>query len=96
LRPYSQRVQEACEAIVFDPDAKNPWTNTIRADLCTPQTISQIHPGMGLLYGWFTPENTGKSRWILTDHLKIVVKGYEPVDKGPKVKVYRHVESDEN
>jgi len=95
LQPYSQTVQEACGAIEFDPHAKNPWTNTIRADLCTLQTISQIHPGMGLLYGWFTPENTGKSRWILTDHLKIVVQGYESVVHGRGAKVYRHVESDE-
>ena len=95
-QPDTQRVQEACEAILYDPQALTPWDNTIRADLCTLQTISQIDPRMGLLYGWFTPETTGKSRWILTDHLKIVVQGYERVDEGPEAKVYRHVQAYEN
>ncbi|MEA5015140.1 MAG: hypothetical protein VB099_11315 [Candidatus Limiplasma sp.] len=95
-QPYTERAQAACEAIVYDPQAESPWGNTIRADLCTLQTISEIDAHMGLFYGWFTPETTGKSRWILTDHLKIVVEGYERVDDGPEAKVYRHVQSDEN
>ena len=96
MQPYTERARLACEAIVYDPQAQSPWDNTIRADLCTLQTISEIDPHMGLFYGWFTPETTGKSGWILTDHLKIVVHDYERVDDGPEAKVYRHVQADEN
>ncbi len=92
---YSEAVHQACQAIEYDADAVNPFTNTARADLAGLQVMEEVHPGIGLMYGWFTPDNTGKSHWILTDHLKIVVEGYRPVYDEYGAKVYRHIASDE-
>jgi len=89
--PYSDELAEVCKSLVYDPAAGDPWINTIRTDINTLQVLTEVPPGMGLMYGWFTPESTGKSRWILTDHLKIVVEGYEPVNTLHSAKVYRHV-----
>jgi len=89
--PYSDELAEVCNSLIYDPAAKDPWDNTIRTDINSLQVLTEVPPGMGLMYGWFTPESTGKSRWILTDHLKIVVEGYEPVNTLHSAKVYRHV-----
>ncbi|MDD3411737.1 MAG: hypothetical protein PHY12_13115 [Eubacteriales bacterium] len=82
-----------CEAITFNPDAKDPFANTIRCDdLYNPQSIRELAPGLGIQTGWFTEDNTGKSDWILTSHLKIVVQGYEQVAYTPRGYVYRKIE----
>lgn len=81
------------EHLIYDPDAQNPLTNTVRLDVNTFQAMQEIHPGFGLQHGWFTTESTGKSRWLLTDHLKCVVNGYERVSDMSGYKVYRLVES---
>jgi len=74
---YREEIREACEAIVYRPDASDPFANTVRTDLFTYQVIRETDPAMGFMTGWFTTQNTGKSGWILTDHLKIIVEGYE-------------------
>ena len=78
--------------LVYDPDASNPLTNTIRMDVDTLQAMEEIHPGFGLQHGWFTTETTGKSYWILTDHLKCPVNGYERLTDMSGYKVYRLIE----
>ena len=90
--PYSDELALVCQTLAYTPDAEDPWLNTIRTDMNTLQVLTEVPPGMGLMYGWFTPENTGKSHWILTDHLKIVVEGYEPVATVRGAKVYRKVQ----
>lgn len=91
-QPSSQHVKDVCAQIIYDPDAQDPFANTIRTDLSTLDVLTEVDPHMGLLYGWFTQENTGKSRWILTDHLKIVLTGYQYVDTQPGASAYRHAE----
>ena len=86
--PYSQEVAEACLSIEYKANTVDPFENTIRADLATFQVMETVDPRMGLLYGWFTPANTGKSRWVLTDHLKIVMQDYAPVYTVHGAKVY--------
>lgn len=89
--PYYEEVQEACESIQYDPDATDPYANSVRSDLATFQVMQQVDPAMGLWFGWFTPETTGKSRWVLTDHLKIVMEDYAPVYGDRGAKVYRKI-----
>ncbi len=91
---YSQDMKEACQAVEFDPEAQDPFTNTVRADIASLQMFSELHPGMGLMFGFFTPENTGKSQWVMTSHLKTPLEGYEPVLTLPTVKVYRRIAPD--
>lgn len=91
---YSEDLaQTIAEYLVPDPDAQNPLTNTLRLDVGTLQAMEQIPPEFGLQYGWFTTESTGKSRWILTDHLKCAVNGYERLTDMSGYKVYRLIES---
>ena len=91
---YSEDLaQTIAEYLVPDPDAENPLTNTVRLDVNTLQAMEQIPPEFGLQYGWFTTESTGKSRWILTDHLKCAVNGYERLTDMSGYKVYRLIES---
>lgn len=91
---YSEDLAKTiAEYLVPDPDAQNPLTNTLRLDVGTLQAMEQIPPEFGLQYGWFTTESTGKSRWILTDHLKCAVNGYERLTDMSGYKVYRLIES---
>jgi len=89
--PYREEIREACEAIVYNPDALDPFINTVRTDLFNYQVIRETDPAMGFFTGWFTTQNTGKSGWILTDHLKIIVEGYENHYDAVGAKVYCYV-----
>lgn len=90
---YSEDLAKTiAEYLIPDPDAQNPLTNTVRLDVNTLQAMEQIPPEFGLQYGWFTTESTGKSRWILTDHLKCAVSGYERLTDMNGYKVYRLIE----
>lgn len=92
-RPESpESLPEVVATIVYDENADDPFGNTIRTDLCTYPLMEQIDPGMGMQYGWFTTETTGKSRWILTDRLKCPVSGYENVLDTGDYKVYRKID----
>ncbi len=77
----------------YDPDATDPFANTVRIDIVNMQTMEELHPGFGLQHGWFTTESVQKSRWLLTDHLKCVVYGYENIIYAPGCKVYKLVDS---
>ena len=54
--------------------------------------MQELHPGLGLQYGWFVTETTGQSRWILTDRLKCPVTDYESVLDTGSYKLYRKIE----
>ena len=88
----SASITEVAEAIVYDENADDPFANTIRIDVHNLQLMQEIHPGMGMQYGWFTTDTTGKSRWILTDQLKCPISGYEKVLDTGDYKVYRHID----
>lgn len=83
---------EVSAALTYDESAEDPFANTIRTDVYSYPLMEVIHPGMGLQYGWFTTETTGKSRWILTDRLKCPVSGYENVLDAEDFKLYRLIE----
>ena len=68
-----------CEAIPYDPDAADPFQNTVRTEIMDIQVMSQLHPGLGVQSGIMYENNTGKSRWILTRFLRISVPGFETV-----------------
>jgi len=86
--PFTVETQELCAAIPYDPTA-NPLTNTVRTDVFTLETVASLQPGIGIQSGWFTEDTVGKSGWILTDHLKIALEGYELVLKNKAGSVYR-------
>lgn len=90
--PDSPALSEAAAIITYDSDAADPFENSVRTDILTYQAVSELSPGIGLQTGWFTTETTGRSRWILTDHLKCPVTGYERVADTDGYKVYRLVE----
>lgn len=89
----NENITAAAASITYDPNAADPLTNTVRIDLPSLQAAEELHPGLGLQYGWCTTETTGKSNWIFTDVLKCVVNGYEPVTSLPNAKVYKLIES---
>lgn len=91
--PKSAGVTELCQAITYDAEATDPFTNTVRCDMFTFETVSQLHPGIGIQTGWFTPETVGKSRWILTDHLKIPVQEYELLLRIGIGNVYKQIDA---
>jgi len=90
--PVTQATRTLCEAITYEADAENPYANAVRTDLFNLETVAALHPGIGLETGWFTEENVGKSRWVLTDHLKIPLEGYELVMKNSAGSVYRLID----
>ena len=85
-------VTEIAQAVVFDEDASDPFDNTVRIDVYNYQLMQELHPGLGLQYGWFVTETTGQSRWILTDRLKCPVTDYESVLDTGSYKLYRKIE----
>ena len=86
-----ESLPEIIETIAYDEAAQDPFSNTIRTDVYSFALMQELHPGMGLQYGWFTTETTGKSRWILTDQLKCPVTGYENVLDTGDYKLYRQI-----
>ena len=93
-KPFTTETQELCAAVAYDPSATDPFVNTVRTDLFNLQTVAMLHPGIGLETGWFTADTVGKSRWILTDHLKIPLEGYEQVYKNAIGSVYRQTSAE--
>lgn len=90
VRPEAQAL---CDAIRFDGEAASPFDNAVRTDQFTLETLTALPPGMGVQSGWFTADTVGKSRWILTDYLKIPLEGYELVLKNAAGSVYRRVDA---
>ena len=88
-------LQTVAESIPFEENANDPFLNTVRTDVSLYPLMQELHPALGLQYGWFTTETTGKSRWILTDHLKCMVNGYEKVLDTGDYKLYRHIDPKE-
>jgi len=88
--PPNEGVRELCNAVQYDPNATDPFDNTVRTDMFNADTIAMLDPHIGVQTGWFTPETVGKSRWILTDHLKIPVEGYVQVYRNIYGYVYEH------
>lgn len=91
--PEEPALSQAISAVVYDAQAENPLTNTVRTDVSTLQAMRELDPGLGLQFGWFTTDTTGQSAWILTDRLKCAVNGYERVADTGGYKVYRLIES---
>ena len=87
----SAEMQELASAIPYEPDAADPFRNTVRTDLFTLDTVRLLHPGLGIQTGWFTEDSVGKSEWVLTDYLKIPLEGYTLVVKNGSGSVYRRV-----
>ncbi len=87
--PESTAVINAAQYIEYDAAAQDPFDNSVRTDLVSLEVQKAIHPGMGLQYGWFSTDTTGKSKWIFTDHLKCLVEGYELVFKDTNINVYK-------
>ena len=90
--PVDPAATEAAQAIFYDEAAADPFQNTIRTDVFTLQLMQELHPGLGLHYGWFTTETTGRSRWILTDHLKCPVTDYQSVLDHSRYRLYQKIE----
>jgi len=87
-----ESLPEIVACIDYEEDAADPFLNTVRADVASYPLLSQLHPGMGMQFGWFSTETTGKSRWILTDQLKCPVSGYENVLDTGDYKLYRRLD----
>lgn len=94
-QPFSADTQALCAAIEYDAQADTPFDNTVRTDLFTLETVATLHPGIGIETGWFTEDTVGKSRWVLTDHLKIPLEGYGLVLRNRSGSVYRRLDADE-
>lgn len=87
-----ESLPEIVASIDYEEGAEDPFRNTIRADVASYPLLKELDPGMGIQFGWFSTETTGKSRWILTDQLKCPVSGYENVLDTGDYKLYRHID----
>jgi len=88
----SEALTQAIEVIAFDPDADDPFDNTVRTDLSDRWQLTELEAGIGLETGWFIEDSVGRSRWLLTDMLKAPLEGYLPVFKTDGMSVYRRIE----
>lgn len=89
----NESLSTAMSYITYDPAADDPFDNTVRTDLSGERLLMELDEGLGLQYGWFTPDSLGKSRWILTDTLKVALEGYEQVYSTHGAAVYRKTEA---
>ena len=90
--PRSEALAQALEVITFDPEADDPFDNTIRTDLRETWQMTERDDGLGFETGWFIDDSVGKSRWLLTDMLKVPLEGYKPVFKTDGMAVYQRIE----
>ena len=91
-KPFSADLQTMCEAIPYDPDAADPFENTVRTEIMNIQLMAQLHPGLGVQSGIMYEDNTGKSQWILTRFLRIYVPGFETVMDTGAGSLYRRID----
>ncbi len=91
-QPFSEDLQTMCEAIPYDPDAADPFDNTVRTEIMDIQLMAQLHPGLGVQSGIMYNDNTGKSRWILTRFLRIYVPGFQTVMDTGAGSLYREID----
>lgn len=89
---FSEDLQAMCEAIPYDPDAEDPFDNTVRTEIMDIQLMAQLHPGLGVQSGIMYNDNTGKSRWILTRFLRIYVPGFQTVMDTGAGSLYRAID----
>lgn len=90
--PHNETLAQALDVITFDPEADDPFDNTIRTDLTEVWQMTDRDKGLGYETGWFIDDSLGKSRWILTDILKVPLEGYKPVFKADGMAVYQRIE----
>ena len=90
--PKNEALAQALEVITFDPEATDPFDNTIRTDLTETWQMTERDAGLGIESGWFIEDSVGKSRWLLTDMLKAPLEGYKPVFKTDGMAVYQRIE----
>ncbi len=90
--PFSADLQTLCEAVTYDPDAEDPFQNTVRTEIMDIQVMAQLHPGLGVQSGIMYENNTGKSRWILTRFLRISVPGFETVTDNMAGGLYKKID----
>lgn len=90
--PRNEALAQAMDTITFDPEADDPFDNTIRTDLTEVWQMTDRDVGLGFETGWFIEDSVGKSRWILTDMLKAPLEGYRPVFKTEGMAVYQRIE----
>lgn len=87
-------LEAAIQHISYDPEAQDPFQNTVRTDLYATLPLMKLEAGLGIQYGWFDEGTVGRSRWILTDRLKAPLSGYEEVYVGGGAAVYRLSDGD--
>ncbi len=87
--PFSEDLQELCEMIPYDPEATDPFQNTVRTEIMNIQLMAQLHPGLGVQSGIMYDDNTGKSQWILTRFLRIFVPDFYTVAANNAGGLYR-------
>ena len=90
--PKNEALEQALEVITFDPEADDPFDNTIRTDLTETWQMTERDEGLGFETGWFIDDSVGQSRWLLTDMLKVPLEGYKPVFKTDGMAVYQRIE----
>ncbi len=94
--PRNEALAQAMEVISFEEgngdENTDPFRNTVRTDLNDSWQLAQLEPGLGLETGWFIEDSIGRSRWLLTDMLKVPLEGYKPVFKTDGMAVYRRIE----
>lgn len=88
-QPFSEDLQALCERITYDPEADDPFENTVRTEILDIQVMAQLDPGLGVETGIMYNDNTGKCRWILTRFLRITVPDFETVLNNKAGALYR-------
>ncbi len=91
-KPFSAELQTLCEAIIYDPNAEDPFQNTVRTEIMEIQVMAQLHPGLGVQSGIMYENNTGKCRWILTRFLRIYMTGFETVTDNMAGGLYKKID----
>ena len=85
----NEALVEVAKSIPYNPEANNPFGNTVRLDTFDLSLQTALHAGLGLHYGFFTTDSCQKSEWILTKELNTVLLGYEKVVDLPEIQLYK-------
>ena len=88
-KPFTADLEELCELIPYDPEAADPFQNTVRTEILELQVMAQLHPGLGVQTGIMYEDNTGKCQWILTRFLRIYVPDFKTVIDNTAGSLYR-------
>ncbi|NCB05167.1 MAG: DUF2142 domain-containing protein [Clostridia bacterium] len=91
LTEVDPQIAELCAPIVYQPDAENPFENTLRVGQFSDDIMRSIPAGIGVQNATLFPETVRHSEYVLSFDSEANFEGYEKIVQNEKGALWRRV-----